>query len=63
MKILIDNGHGIETPGKRSPDGLFLEYQYNRLIASRITAELLDCGYDAQLLVPEKKELGIKVIK
>lgn len=21
MKILIDDGHGIETPGKRSPDG------------------------------------------
>ena len=53
MKIFIDNGHGIETPGKRSPDGLFREYEYNRLIASRVTAELLDCGYDAQLLVPE----------
>ena len=22
MKILIDNGHGIETPSKRSPDGI-----------------------------------------
>ena len=22
MKILIDNGHGIEIPGKRSPDGI-----------------------------------------
>ena len=22
MKILIDNGHGENTPGKRSPDGL-----------------------------------------
>ena len=21
MKVLIDNGHGIETLGKRSPDG------------------------------------------
>ena len=21
MKTLIDNGHGIDTPGKRSPDG------------------------------------------
>ena len=21
MKILIDNGHGEETPGKQSPDG------------------------------------------
>jgi len=25
MKILIDNGHGQFTPGKRSPDGNFRE--------------------------------------
>jgi hypothetical protein len=25
MLILIDNGHGLMTPGKRSPDGKFLE--------------------------------------
>lgn len=59
MKILLDNGHGIETPGKRSPDGLFLEYKYNRLIASRVTAELNDCGYDAQLLVPEISDIPL----
>ena len=59
MKILLDNGHGIETPGKRSPDGLFLEYQYNRFIASRVTAELLDCGYEAQLLVPEISDVSL----
>ena len=30
MKILIDNGHGIQTKGKRSPDGTLLEYAYTR---------------------------------
>lgn len=25
MIILIDNGHGVNTPGKCSPDGLFRE--------------------------------------
>ena len=30
MKILIDNGHGSETPGKRSPDGELREYKWNR---------------------------------
>jgi hypothetical protein len=25
MKILIDNGHGIQTKGKCSPDGTLLE--------------------------------------
>ena len=36
MKILIDNGHGIDTKGKRSPDGRLLEYAQNRLLAGRI---------------------------
>ena len=36
MKILLDNGHGNDTPGKRSPDGLFREFAYNRYIASPI---------------------------
>ncbi|MDW8345311.1 MAG: N-acetylmuramoyl-L-alanine amidase [Bacteroidia bacterium] len=35
-KILLDNGHGIDTPGKRSPDGTFLEYEFNRDIVSRV---------------------------
>lgn len=30
MKTHIDNGHGIDTPGKRSPNGRFLEYRFNR---------------------------------
>ena len=33
MKILIDNGHGENTPGKSSTDGLFREYKYAREIA------------------------------
>ena len=53
MTILIDNGHGSDTPGKRSPDGLFREYSYTREIARRVVLELSDCGYDARLLVPE----------
>ena len=57
MKILIDNGHGIETSGKRSPDGLFLEYAYTREIASMIVTALQENGYDAQLLVPENEDI------
>ena len=29
MKILIDNGHGVDTPGKRSPNGNLCEYAWN----------------------------------
>ena len=33
MKVLIDNGHGSDTPGKRSPNGRLREYAYTREIA------------------------------
>lgn len=59
MKILIDNGHGVDTPGKRSPDGKLREYAWNRLIASRIVAALTDLGHDAQLLVPEQEDISL----
>lgn len=33
MKIMLDAGHGYNTPGKRSPDGL-REYEFNRAVAN-----------------------------
>ena len=54
IKILIDNGHGVNTPGKRSPDGRFREYAWAREIALAIVADCKDLGYDAELLVPEE---------
>lgn len=59
MKILIDNGHGIDTPGKRSPDGEFREYRYNREIASALLAGLRDKGFVASLLVPEDTDISL----
>ena len=57
MKILIDNGHGVNTPGKRSPDGRFREYAWARVIARAIVADCKDLGYDAELLVPEEYDV------
>lgn len=51
--ILIDNGHGRETPGKRSPDGKLVEATYTREIASKVVYGLRKLGYNAELLVPE----------
>lgn len=59
MKILIDNGHGLNTSGKRSPDGTFREAIYNREIARRIVLNLVDRGYDAELLVPEDDDIAL----
>lgn len=60
MKILIDNGHGVETPGKRSPDGRFREYKYNREIASAVVEHLQLRGYYAELLVPEESDVSLE---
>ena len=59
MKILIDNGHGIQTKGKRSSDGTLLEYAYTRDIARRIVATLKARGYDSELLVPEDDDIPL----
>ena len=59
MKILIDNGHGRETAGKRSPDGRLLEWSYNREIARRVVAALSSLGLDAELLVPEDEDISL----
>lgn len=59
MKILLDNGHGSDTPGKRSPDGFFREYAYTRFLAKQIQVTLLELGYDARLLVPELEDVPL----
>ena len=59
MKIFIDNGHGLMTAGKRSPDGQFREAFYNREIARRVVSDLRDRGFDAELLVPEDDDISL----
>lgn len=59
MTILLDPGHGYNTPGKRSPDGRFLEYRFNREIASRLNARLLQLGYDSRIIVPEQEDIPL----
>ncbi|MDR3133724.1 MAG: N-acetylmuramoyl-L-alanine amidase [Prevotellaceae bacterium] len=63
MKILIDNGHGIETPGKRSPvwpDGSQLfEWKYTREIARRVESELQKQGIDVDRIVKEDTDVSL----
>ena len=60
MKILIDPGHGLDTPGKRSPDGLFREYLWNRQVADLILEGLLSAGVDASLVVTETNDVSLR---
>lgn len=59
MIVLIDPGHGIETPGKRSPDGSFMEYKWNREVADMICWKLLCLGVDARILVSETNDISL----
>ena len=60
MKILIDAGHGIDTPGKRSPDGMFREYLWNREVADMLLDNLLASGLDADLIVTETNDIPLR---
>lgn len=61
--ILLDNGHGRNTPGKRSPvwsDGVqFFEWHNNRRIVAGIASELDRLGIKYHILVPEEWDVGL----
>ena len=60
MRVLLDAGHGIDTPGKRSPDGSFREYLWNRQVADLVLARLRACGVDADLVVTETNDISLR---
>ena len=61
--IIIDAGHGNNSPGKRSPiwkDGKQLfEWEFNRDIATRIANKLAYAGIRSRLLVTEKEDIQL----
>lgn len=67
--ILIDNGHGKETAGKRSPDAVknliysahyFREYEWTRRCAQGIVDVLQSMGFTAFLLVKEENDVPLR---
>lgn len=59
MIVLIDNGHGENTPGKRSPDGRLREWAYSREIADRVVCELRKKGIASERLVKEDTDVPL----
>lgn len=59
MKILIDNGHGSNTPGICSPDRRYHEWSYTRQIAAAVVQHLQYRGYNALLLTPEQYDVSL----
>lgn len=60
MRVLLDAGHGIDTPGKRSPDGAFLEYKWNREVAELAYSLLEEYGFDVDFVVTETNDIPLK---
>lgn len=57
--VIIDNGHGIDTPGKRSPDGRVLEWQWTRRCARQLAALLAGRGIASALLSPSEADMPL----
>lgn len=59
MIVLIDNGHGANTPGKCSPDKQIREYSYAREIASLLEQQLKEKGITAIRIVTEENDVPL----
>lgn len=59
LLVLIDNGHGVETPGKCSPDRRLREYKWAREFASMLDRALTLAGINSMRIVPEDNDISI----
>lgn len=58
--ICLDNGHGINCPGKCSPDKKLKEFEYTREIVSMLEAKLKENGYKVFIVTPEQTDISLK---
>lgn len=58
-KVCLDPGHGVETPGKRSPDGTYREHEFALDMAGRIKAILERHGVAVTLTRTTEKDVSL----
>ena len=56
---ILDPAHGIDTPGKRSPDGNHRECEWSRKICSDLYKELINHGFQVEITNKEETEIGL----
>ena len=61
MHIILDNGHGLNTSGKRSPDGTLIEAIYTRQLVKDLALELEKYGHTVHIIVPEPEDIPLNV--
>lgn len=57
--VLVDFGHGCNTPGKMSPDGKLKEWAYTRLVGNEVIDALKAIGVDARPVVTEDYDVRL----
>ena len=63
LQILLNNGHGKDTPGKRwSFDGkTFYEWESNRETVKRVANKLDALGIPYHIITPEENDVPLKI--
>lgn len=63
LVILLDNGHGNNTPGKRSPKWKdipqIFEWEYTRELVNKIHCALVDLGFKSIIVTPEDIDISL----
>lgn len=59
MVVILDNGHGNNTAGKRSPDERLLEWEYTRRVARAVAAGIDYKGVTPHILTPELADVSL----
>ena len=63
LVILLDNGHGNNTPGKRSPKWKdipqIFEWEYNRELVNKIHCALVNLGFKSIIVTPEDIDISL----
>ena len=61
LVVIIDNGHGKNTPGKCAPDKSLFEWQWTREIAAMLCMRLYGINtIQTVILVPEENDISLK---
>ena len=59
-KVVLDPGHGVETAGKRSPDGTYLEHEFNLDMARLVKTYLEMHGVEVVLTRTTEHDVTIQ---
>lgn len=58
--VALDNGHGVNTPGKSSPDLSLKEYKWAREMVDLLIREFTKVGIKTYKVVPEENDISLR---